>query len=108
MKWGRSGLSNCSWPLATLTVFPTGVKLGPSVGALLLLVPVWRARLDELSVVEVVHILGARGIRLRTTDGSSVAFGARTLPLDEVLSILGGLGVQIEDSPQRLHIFGSP
>ena len=46
MRWGRTGIANCSWPLATLTLFSTGVEVGPTVQALCLLVPSWRARLE--------------------------------------------------------------
>jgi hypothetical protein len=110
MKWGWSGMTNCSWPLATLTVFPTGVELGPSVGALLFLVPVWRARLGELSAAEVVEtrVYKYKGIRFTTNDGSSVAFGAPRFPHGEVLSLLEGMGVQVDRSPQHLHLFGPP
>ena len=43
MKWGRGG--RLSWPLGTLTLNPTRVELGPSLGALLVLIPIWRAQL---------------------------------------------------------------
>lgn len=110
MKWGRSGTSNCSWPLATLKLFSTGVELGPSVRALLPLVPVWRARFAELSVIEVIETRFPRsqGVRFTPTSGSSISFGAQRLPLDEVLLALERFGLPVDRTPQRVRLIGPP
>jgi hypothetical protein len=112
MRWGWSGIGHCSWPLATLTLFSTGVELGPTVRGLRLLVPVWRARLDEISVVEVfqTRFRLASGVRFTPTSGSPVYFGIPywVLSLADIVSALEGNGLRVDRSPQRLRLFGWP
>jgi hypothetical protein len=101
----------CSWPLATLTLLSTGVELGPTWRGLRLFVPVWRARFDELAVVEIIEtqFRWAKGLRLIPTSGSSVAFGVPPrLELDDIVTALRSHGVRVEVSAERLRLFGPP
>jgi hypothetical protein len=115
MRYGSTGIANWTHPLVTLAVYPAGVELRSTFRWLQVLVPVWRARYEELSVVQSVGRadpdgsdsarapVQARGVRFVARDGSYVIFWCfnRT----EVLEALDRQRVAVETEPKRFQFF---
>lgn len=113
MRYGLTGVASWSHPLVTLAVYPTGVELHSTFSWLRFLVPVWRARYDELAVVQSVGRgdpdrsdsakapAQARGVRFVAKDGSWVMFWCYNR--DEVLAAFDRQQVRIDAEPRRFQ-----
>jgi hypothetical protein len=75
-----------------------------------IVLPLWRARYDELATVDAVRdFTGANGVRFLTRDDSCVAFGAPGVTTaGEIMSALEGQGVAVDRAVSRLHALGPP
>lgn len=115
MRYGATGIANWTHPLVTLVVYPSGVELRSTSRWLQVLVPVWRARYEELSVVQSVgradpdgtHSarapVQARGIRFVVKDGTYVIFWC--YGRDEVLAALDVQRVNVDIVPKPFQFF---
>ena len=127
MRLGKTGIASWSYPLARLTLYSDGLVVGPSRSVLrLLLIPVWKARFDEIQLAESIggpqpdaqvspaglfvpfstftrYGLFTRGVRFRTHDGSYVIFWC--FKRDNVLAALKQLGLAVDIHPKRFHWF---
>jgi hypothetical protein len=128
MRRGYTGLASWSHPLVKLAIYDDGVALGPSASVLKMLVPVWRARFDDISVADAIGgpqddsevSLGSlavplsfitrrgwgimtRGVRISTTDRSFAIFWC--MKRDRVLAALRDRGVNVDPEPRPFHWF---
>jgi hypothetical protein len=108
----RHGISNWTYPLITLAIYPSGVELRSTFRLFPFFAP-WRARYEELSVIEAVGRsdadgtpsgvapIQARGIRLVGKSGGYRIFWCYNR--DEVLTALSSHPVTIEYEPKRFR-----
>lgn len=100
----RHGWTSWSYPLVIFRVFPSGVELGPSSRCLWPVVPLWRARFDEMSVVECIvrpKVRSAAGVLFRTEDESSELFLYWCRQAGDLLARLDQLGAPVDPTPRR-------
>lgn len=97
----RSGkLANWGWPLVRLSIYSSGVELGPSLRWLKFWVPYWQVDLSEITASEALgRTRLTAGVRFRTRDGDYRIFWYR-LP-EEVLEVLERLGVPVDYTRRR-------
>lgn len=115
MRRGVSGVASWSYPLITLDIYRSGIELRSTFSWLRFLVPVWRARYEELAVVQSVGRadpdgsanarapVQARGLRFVTKDGSYMIFWCYNR--DEVLAALDGQQVMVDTEPKPFQFF---
>jgi hypothetical protein len=112
IRHGRSGIVNISHPLVTLAIYASGVELRSTFGWLPIF-PSWRARYEDLSVIEAVgrpdadgtdNALApnqARGIRFVGKVGGYMIFWC--FNRDEVLAALAAHPVRIDYEARRFQ-----
>jgi hypothetical protein len=110
MRYGYIGGVNWTYPMVTLDIYESGLELRSTFSVLRFLVPVWRARYDEISTVHwlgsptpdssaVIGLTIVRGVRLATTDGNYVIFWCHQR--NQVLDALTRHGLKIEAERKR-------
>jgi len=99
----RSGIvANWSPPLVRMTVYRSGVELGPASRWLKVVVPFWQVRLEEIVVVESVGVgLFVSGVRFWTTNDDWRIFW--TYSRDDVLGFLDRQGIPVDLTPRRFR-----
>lgn len=111
MRYGYTGIASWSRPLITLDIYQSGLELRPTHSFLRFLVPVWRARFDEILVVnwmgspkaDTSVVMGlTRGVKFTTTDGDWVIFWC--FDRDRLLEVLAGLALTIAER-KRFNYF---
>jgi len=112
IRHGRTGIVNITYPLITLAVFPSGIELRSTFRCLPIF-PAWRARYEDLSVIEAVGRpdadgtdsarapIQARGIRFVGKEGGYMIFWC--LNRDEVLAALSSHPVKLGYQPRRFR-----
>lgn len=104
VRFGFTGIGNRTWPMARLTLLREGVRIGPSVPWLSVLVPVWEARYEDLGEVQAVGTSRlTTSVRFISRDGRWAIFG--TLERPRVLSSLTARGVAVGSDPVRFRFF---
>lgn len=115
MRYGYTGFANWTRGWVTLDIYQSGLELRPRYTFLRFLVPVWRARYDEISEVRWMGrstpdssiVMGlfvmVRGVRFTMTDGDYVIFWCNER--DQVLDALARRGLKIEAEPKRFNFF---
>jgi hypothetical protein len=96
---------NASVPLARLSIFSNGLRVGPSSSLLSLMVPTWEARFDELDDIQAIGRLKGltTGILLRKAQSHEwVVFW--TLNRDEVFTALEHMGIIVSREPVRFRV----
>lgn len=115
MRYGYTGFANWSRGLVTMDIYQSGLELRPRYSFLRFLVPIWRARYDEISEVRWMGrstpdstivtglLVMVRGVRFTTTDGDYVIFWCTER--DQVLDALARRGLTIEAERERFNYF---
>jgi hypothetical protein len=115
MRYGYTGFANWGRGLVTLDIYQSGLELRPRYSFLRFLVPIWRARYDEISEVRWMGgstpdssiVMGllvmVRGVRFTTTDGDYVIFWCTER--DQILDTLARRGLKIEAARERFKYF---
>ncbi len=126
MRRGFTGIGNWTYPLVRLRIYEDGLELGPSVPILKALVPIWRARFEDISVAESVgggqpdsaasfSVMAVtfsptqrwgmmtRGVRIMAADGGFAIFWCTRR--DHVLTTLQSRSVNVNSEPQPFHFF---
>jgi hypothetical protein len=96
---------NATVPLARLSIFSNGLRVGPSSSLLSLSVPTWEARFDELDVIQAIgRVKGfTTGILLRKSQSHEwVVFW--TLNREEVFTALEHIGITVSREPVRFRV----
>jgi hypothetical protein len=96
---------NATVPLARLSIFSNGLRVGPSSSLLSLSVPTWEARFDELDVIQAIgRVKGfTTGILLRKSQTHEwVVFW--TLNREEVFTALEHIGITVSREPVRFRV----
>jgi hypothetical protein len=95
---------NATVPMARLSVFSNGVRVGPSSSLLSISVPTWEARFDELDVIQAIGRLQGltTGILFRKSKSHEwVIFW--TLHRDAVFTTFEQMGITVSREPVRLR-----
>lgn len=96
--------TNATWPLARLDLFSNGFRIRPSTWLLRPLLPVWEARFDELSGIELVEGFAGQGLRFRIREDSNwVVFWS--LSPAKVVAALSEQGVLVDPDVKRFTFF---
>lgn len=113
VRSGRTGIGNIGYPFVTLAIYRSGIELRSTYSWLRALVPLWRARYEDLSVVESVGRpdrdgsesakapIQARGVRFVAVDGTYILFWC--LQRDAVLATLAAQPVKVDLQPRRFR-----
>lgn len=114
MRYGNFGVANWTYPLVRLDMYESGLELRATYRFLSWLVPVWRARYDEISAVGWLErptpdssaALGLvkTGVLFTPVDGNWVIFWCHQR--NQVLDALARHGLRIDTARKRLTIFG--
>lgn len=115
MRYGFMGIANWTSPLVTLDMYGSGLELRSTYSFLRFLVPVWRARYDQISSVGWLGrpapdssagagLVMVRGVMLTKSNGDWVIFWCPRR--NEVLDSLARHGLRIEPERKRLTLLG--
>lgn len=110
LRWPcRSGVSSVAGPFARLQIYEWGVRAGPSLAVLRVLVPTWEAAFDELAGATAVRApisAGIQGVRFELEPpGCAIVFW--TARGGEVLDHLDEMGIAVVRDVTTLHLFSN-
>jgi hypothetical protein len=96
---------NATVPLVRLSLFPNGLRLGPSSSLLSMNVPTWEARFDELDVIQAIgRVQGfTTGILFRKSQSHDwIIFW--TFNRDRVFATFEQMGISVSRDPIRIRM----
>jgi hypothetical protein len=96
---------NATVPLARLSIFSNGIRVGPSSSLLSMSVPTWEARFDELDVIQAIgRVQGlTTGILFRKSQSHEwVIFWSTNR--DSAFAALENMGVAVSREPVHLRV----
>jgi hypothetical protein len=96
---------NASVPMVRLSLFPNGIRLGPSSSLLSMNVPTWEARFDELDAIQAIgRVQGmTTGILFRKSHSHDwIIFW--TFNRDRVFATFEQMGVSVSRDPIRIRM----